>query len=153
MLKLQLTFSHFHSITSSSLSLFSLLTTTSFSLLIPILPVLSRYACCVLPAWLQREWSREQRPVQGSALTAELCWGTHTLEESRGEVRRERVPLQGGYENMIIWVMGNVWYLGFYLVLWGLLHDVLVRLAGFNNSHRKPNALGDRGQFSDCMYF
>ena len=48
-------------------------------------------------------------------------------------------------ENMIIWVMANALYLWFHSVLWGLLHDVLVRLAGFNNAHHKPNASGDRG--------
>ena len=54
---------------------------------------------------------------------------------------------------MITWDMANALYLWFYLLLWGLLHDVLVRLAGFNNAHLKPNALGDRGQLSDRMYF
>lgn len=71
-------------------------------------------------------------------------------------MRREGVSLQGGNvreENMITLVMANASYLWFYLLLWGLLHDVLMSLAGFNNTHHKPNALGDRGQFSDRMYF
>lgn len=56
-------------------------------------------------------------------------------------------------ENMRIWLTANALYLWFYLLLWGLLHDVLVRLAGFNNTHYKPNTLRDRQQFSDHMYF
>lgn len=58
------------------------------------------------------------------------------------------MPLQGGNvteENMITWVIANALYLWFYLLLSGLLHDVLGRLAGFNNNHCEPNALGDKG--------
>lgn len=63
-------------------------------------------------------------------------------------MRRGGVPPQEGTvreEDMITWVMDNALYLYFYLLLWGLLHDVVVRLAGFNNTHHKPNTPGDRG--------
>lgn len=97
---------------------------------------------------------QRERPVQGNALMAELC--CVALEKSRREVRRERVSLPGGNvreETMIICVMVNAVCLCFYLVLWGLSHDVLVRLAGLYNTHHKPNTLRDKGQLSDCMYF
>lgn len=56
-------------------------------------------------------------------------------------------------ELMIIWVMANALYLWFYSLLWGLLHDVLVRLDDFNNTYYKPNALADGRQFSERTYF
>lgn len=71
-------------------------------------------------------------------------------------MRRGRVPPEGGNEreeNMITWVMANALYLWFYLLLWGLLHDVVLSLAGFNNTRHKPNTPRDGGQFSDRMYF
>lgn len=54
------------------------------------------------------------------------------------------MPLQGGNVkrgNMITWVTASALYLWLYLLLWGLLHDVSVRLAGFNNTYHEPNAL------------
>lgn len=69
---------------------------------------------------------------------------------------RESVPLQGGNvteENMITWVIANALYLWFYLLLLGLLHDVLGRLAGFNNNHRSLMLSETRGHFSDRVQF
>lgn len=105
-------------------------------------------ACCALSAWLQREWSREGVQFRVVLWRQSSAEETHTLEESRGKVSGESVPLQGGNvteENMITWVIANALYLWFYLLLSGLLHDVLGRLAGFNNNHCEPNALGDKG--------